>query len=169
MQFISETEKDSKLPFIDVLIYRVDKHFKFIIYRKPTNNDSYIHYYSSHPLNVKKSVFSSMFLRALRICSPQFLQEEIEKIYEIANKQKYPRHVTEKAFHTAKRTFHQTRRPTPPKRDNVLLLPYHENFTNIPQICKHFNINTVFSNTNNVKKMLIKNSPSTSGACIYKI
>ncbi len=76
--------------------------------------------------------------------------------------------MTEKSFHIAKRTFNQTRCSTSPKQKNIPLLPYHENFTYIPQLCKPFNISTVISNTNNVKKILIKKSP-TFGACIYKI
>lgn len=99
VQFTFETER------FKVTIHRVDKQFIFSIWRKPTGNNCYTHYYSVQPLNVKKSAFSSMFLRALRICNPEFLQEDIETIYKIENKHKYPRHVTEKSFHITKKNF----------------------------------------------------------------
>ena len=44
IEFFIEEEIDVKIPFLDVLIERVEHNFKFTIYRKPTNICSYIHY-----------------------------------------------------------------------------------------------------------------------------
>ena len=83
IEFSIEEEIDFKIPFLDVLIERVEHNFKFTIYRKPTNICSYIHYYSSHALSIKLAKFSGMFLKALKICSDDYLLEEIEFIFSI--------------------------------------------------------------------------------------
>ena len=90
IEFSIEEEIDFKILFLDVLIERVERNFKFIIYRVPTNICSYIHYYSSHALSIKLATFSGMFLRALKICSDEYLLEEIEFIFSIWRKHKYP-------------------------------------------------------------------------------
>ena len=82
IKFTVEVEHDGTIPFLDCVIHRHDNGFKYSIYRKPTNVTSYVHYYSSHPDQVKRSVFSSMFLRAFRICSPEFFDDEIKLIYD---------------------------------------------------------------------------------------
>ena len=47
---------------------------------------SYIYFYSNHSINVKKATFCGMFLRALRVCSEEFLEDEINYIFDIGKK-----------------------------------------------------------------------------------
>ena len=77
IKFKVEWEVDNKLPFLDILLHNVDGSLKFSVYRKPTHSGSYLHFFSYHSLRVKKSVVSSMFLRAYRVCSNEFLESEI--------------------------------------------------------------------------------------------
>ncbi|XP_069985541.1 uncharacterized protein [Penaeus vannamei] len=67
-------EEDQKFPFLDSLINRGDNDLRFSAYRKPTNKDDYIHCYSAHSNKTKSGVVIGFFLRALRICSPEFLE-----------------------------------------------------------------------------------------------
>ena len=169
IKFTVENENEGKLPFLDCTVHRVERAFKFSIYRKPTNVCSYIHFYSAHQNKVKVSAFSSMFLRALRICSPEFLDEEIDNIYCIATKLKYPKTFIEKSLNQAKKTFYRTNALPSHNKKNLLILPYSEKFDQVPHLMKKFDVNVVFSNTSTVKNMLIKNSPENSVGCIYKI
>ncbi len=91
IKFIYETEENMSLPFLDVLIYRCEITFQFDVYEKTTNILSYVHFYSSHHMKTKRVVLSSVFLRALRICCPEYINCEIEEIYDIATYLKYPR------------------------------------------------------------------------------
>ena len=51
--FTFERENNEQcLPFLDVLVHRLERNFLFSIYRKPTKISSYIHNYSEHPENV---------------------------------------------------------------------------------------------------------------------
>ena len=67
------------LPFLDTLTINTHDQFKFNAYRKPTSVESFIHYFSNHDVSVKRSVFSSMFLRALKICDQNFHYDNEKK------------------------------------------------------------------------------------------
>ena len=53
-------EKDSKLPFLDILVKRNDKKVQFSISRKATNTNHFIASDSFHCGEHKKSAFNSM-------------------------------------------------------------------------------------------------------------
>ena len=169
IKFTIEIEQNFSLPFLDVIVHRQSNNFKFSIYRKPTNVCSYVHYYSAHHDKVKRSVFSSMFLRALRICSPEFMDDEINKIYEISVKLKYPKSFVDSSLRKAKKTFYSNGEKEPYCNKNMLVLPFHENFVNITCLLKELDINVVFKNENIMKNMLIKNSPNNVSGCVYRI
>ena len=170
IKFTMECEVDSSLPFLDVQIHREDRKFKFSIYRKPTNIQAYVHYYSAHSNKVKLSIFSSMFLRALRICSPEHLNEEMDCIMRIGAKLKYPQNMLETSLKKARKTFFNGNEGVKPfSKKNLLVLPYNENFNNLPNLLKAFNVNVAFKNTNTVKASLIKNSPDTTPGVVYRI
>ena len=58
-QFTLELEDNHKLPFLDVLIFNKSPRLEFSIYRKPTHNDRYLHFYSNHSPSIKRRVVIS--------------------------------------------------------------------------------------------------------------
>ena len=90
IQFTVEQEQDTKLAFLDVLIHRRPDDLQFSVYRKPTNKDDLIHYFSAHSARVKSGVVIGFYLRALRICSPCFLQDELDYIVATFLRLKFP-------------------------------------------------------------------------------
>ena len=80
INFTYEVENDNCLPFLDILIMKENDKPTFKVYRKPTHTDSYIHAFSLHTQQVKRGVISGLVLRALRICDPKFLDDEIAYI-----------------------------------------------------------------------------------------
>ena len=89
-----------------------------------------------------------MFLRALRICSPEFIDEEIDKIYKIGSDLRCPKMFIDKSLKAARRTFYTAVPKEPYTKKNMLVLPYNENFVGISQLLKSFNVNVVFKNNN---------------------
>ena len=169
IKFTIEEERDNKIPFLDVLIIRYPNMFKFSIYRKPTNNLSYVHFYSGHSRRVKSSVFSSMYLRALRICSPEYIDEEFSKIESIGNNLSYPKYFLEDCLCRAKKTFYN---PTIVEREPykpMLCLPYHSNFQHVLPLMGKLGIRVVFRFPISLKSMLIKNSPRDENNIVYRI
>ena len=61
--------------------------------------------HSSHALSIKLATFSGMFLRALKICSDEYWLEEIEFIFSMGRKHKYPDFILDKAYNQALTTF----------------------------------------------------------------
>ena len=91
VKFTIEEEKDGKLAFLDTCIMKADTSFKFRVHRKPTNKEDYVHFYSAHSDRVKSGIVIGFFLRALRVCDKEYLNDEINHIFEVFEKLKYPK------------------------------------------------------------------------------
>ena len=90
IQFTLEEEENETLPFLDTLVHRRGEDPRFSVYRKPTNRDDFIHYLSNHSEKTKSGVVIGFFLRAIRICSEEYLPDEMKYIIEAFLKLKYP-------------------------------------------------------------------------------
>ena len=56
LQFTLEAEIENKLPFLDVLIICNADKLDFTIYRKPNQNNRYLHFNSNHPHKLKEQL-----------------------------------------------------------------------------------------------------------------
>ena len=54
IQFTVEVEQDDRLPFLDTVIHRRHDGPVFSVYRKPTNKDDFIHFFSAHSRRTKE-------------------------------------------------------------------------------------------------------------------
>ncbi|XP_069993303.1 uncharacterized protein [Penaeus vannamei] len=90
IQFITE-ERDEQLPFLDTLILRRRDGPIISVYRKSTNKDDFIHHFSVYTKRTKEGVVIGFFLRALRICSLEFLEEEMQHVCNTFQHLHYPR------------------------------------------------------------------------------
>ena len=169
IKFTVECERDNCLPFLDVLIHRENFQCKYSIYRKPTNNLAYVHFYSGHHINIKISIFSSMFLRALRIVSPEFLDAEFARVRRIGTDLCYPPYILDICFDKAKKKFYSITNEPKVVNKNTLVLPYFNGFQAIKSLLKTFNVSVIFSYRNSVRDLLIKNSPKCNNNIIYHI
>ena len=99
------------LPFLDVLIHRSNVDVKFSVYRKSSHCHMYIHYFSHHAPSVKKGVLSTLYLRALRVSSPDFLEAELDILWAAFKRLGYPDFFIKGALSAAKTKFHSTPDP----------------------------------------------------------
>ena len=125
IQFTLEEERDNQLPVLDVLIMRDENHRpKFSVYRKPTHKDDYIHFFSAHSEKIKSGAIIGLFLRALRICSPEYLEEEFGTIITAFKRLQYPEgmllRLREKARVIRQRGSRERKRDTRP----LLVIPH---------------------------------------------
>ncbi|XP_076038518.1 uncharacterized protein LOC143023787 [Oratosquilla oratoria] len=90
IQFTVEEEINGQLPFLDTVIIRSGNSAKFKVYRKPTNKGDYIHFFSAHDDRIKSGVVIRFYLRPLRICSEEYLTEELNCITAAFKNLKYP-------------------------------------------------------------------------------
>ena len=179
IQFTVEEEENNSLNFLDVKITRTQGQFNLNILKKPCKIDTYVHYYSSHHINIKLGVFSQMFLRAFNVCNNN-LKVEIDKIYKIGQNLKYPTRVLKRAESTAYKKHLllqkddsqiQSDKPNP---DFRLILPFNECFSNIrTKLRSYFNTDIVFNYRNNIKCNIICNrspiNPVNSKGMVYML
>lgn len=169
IKFTLESELDNSLPFLDILLIRQGSMLKYKVYRKNTHKNTYVHYFSNHHVNIKTGIFSTMFLRALRVVSPEFMDEEFKYIMNVGEELCYPRHFLENCLVKARKCFYNTSQVDKEKPENVLVLPFHNNFTVLPKILAKLNIKVVFKYLNTYKKFLIRNCPISTSGHVYSI
>ena len=170
IKFTFETESNGHLPFLDVEIIRENNILFTKVYRKPTNICSYVHYYSDHHINVKRSVFISMFIRAYKICDPPFLDDEIDNIFRIGQKLQYPKRVLSLCHTKARKKVYNPRvNQVNQENTKTIVLPYHVNFLDIIQPLKVLGINVAFTYNNTIKSQLLRNRPKDTPGSVYEI
>ena len=166
IKFKIEIEKDNSLPFLDTLVINSRNQLKFKVYRKPTSVEAFIHYFSNHDISVKRS----MFLRALRICDPEFYDEEICKIYEIGIKLCFPRYFLEKCYAKTRKRFYEREERSNFQFNNSLVLPFRNEFKPLVGLLKSMDISVIFKYDDTIKNLTIKNSPKNDTNCgVYSI
>ena len=119
----------------------------------------YTHFYSAHPLATKKGTVSSLFLRALRLCSPEYLQQEIEHIRSAFLRVKYPEYVISEALSKAKKKFHSPVISERPKAKYHLSLPYSDALLALRPALAKLSVNTSFFSNNTLGHQLSKTGP----------
>ena len=111
-----------------------------------------------------------MFLRALKICDPEYLDGEINNIYAIGKKLCYPSHFLDAAFKKARECFYGVTNRLVFNSVNILCLPFYHDFCHLPRLLKQFNINVIFQYDSSIRRLLISNKPSDNEVgCVYSI
>jgi len=123
------------------------------------------------------SVAQGLFLRALRICSSEFLDDEISFIKKSLSELAYPNFILDKALSRAKSTFYKPRTSTnpvvssTPTTSKIVSLPYTPSLDSPcnHRLAKSFNTKLIFSYPNTLKSNLVRNSVNQSRGEVYKI
>ena len=150
-------------------------NFTFDVYRKPTNKNILLHYFSLHDTGLKKAVLHGTFLRALRVCSPANLSGEIDRIFQIFSKLGYPKHFIETVLSKTKNRFNAG---APSQSRNfasgaeLLALPFYPKLAKYKSVLETAsNVKLIFQYPNTLSKTLIKNSPKQAEVCggVYRV
>ena len=83
LKFTYEWGQNNTIPFLDILIHNCYRCLKFEVFRKKTHSESYLHYFSYTPQNIKLGVAQNLFLRGYRICSNMFLEKELNHVKNV--------------------------------------------------------------------------------------
>ena len=93
LTFTHEKEVNGKLPFLDVLVENSNTKFLTSVYRKPSFSGQYNRWDSFGPKSRKNNLIGTLVHRALAICSPSKLPQEIDFIRSILCSNGYPENV----------------------------------------------------------------------------
>lgn len=161
IQFTLEEEKDGQLPFLDILIHRKEENFEFSVYRKPTNKNDVVHFYSAHSDKTKSGVVIGFYLRALRICSPHFLQEEIHTTQKIFQDMKYPTGILQDLLHKAKKIVQREAKEE--KETTRLMVPHSPASEALSKILKPAGLELVTTKGRTTRQIATR--PPSTKAC----
>ena len=169
IKFEVEEETEGCLSFLDVKVIKIDNMTKFKIFRKPTNNNLIINAKSTHMLSVKRSALRSMFLRALNIVSPEFLDEEFSYIRDIGVQNHFRSDEIDTCLELAKKSYYRNDKPSPFNLKTSLVLPFHPCLENTTYPLKLLNIDVVFSYRNTIGRTIIRNTPKYDAGIVYRV
>ena len=144
---------------------------KYKVYRKKTNREDYIHYFSAHSDRVKSGVVIGFFLRAFRICSAQYLESEINHIFESFLKLKYPKAFIVRCLRKSKKIRSNARNARRDRSSHrVIVVPSSSKTSNIARSLKRAGV-TVIEKTGSKIGDLIKQKEETKcqDSVVYKV
>ena len=106
--FTMETEDESRLPFMDVLVQRRNGNLVRSVFRKPTFTGLYTRWDSFSPTHQKIALIRSLVSRAQKICSESMLQEELDTLRNLFLENGYPVDVVERFLRIERKPRAQT-------------------------------------------------------------
>ena len=107
IKFTYGLPSNNKLNFIDVNVIIGENNRPLLnIYRKPTHSAAFVHWFSWHSTQTKRGIVVGQFIRAFKICSPIYLNNEINFIKRVFKDLSYPSWFINKAFYIAKKKFY---------------------------------------------------------------
>lgn len=92
LKFTFETEKENKIPFLDLMIIKDNRFNNYITnwYNKPTSTDRTLNYLSYHCHEYKISTISGLSHRAFTLSNNIFWKDNIQIVEKILIKNNYP-------------------------------------------------------------------------------
>ena len=172
IQLTIEHEKFAAIPFLDTEIVRTGNQVKFKVYRKPTNREDYVHFFSGHTDKVKRGIVIGFFLRAFRVCSEEYLEEEIQHIILSFMKLKYPKgfllNLKKKAINIRNRS---NRTKTRKKDVKYMSIPNSETAETIAKNLETTGIRVAVTSGRKIGEILTKNKTyqHNDNSVVYKI
>ena len=122
--FTHEKEVNGKLPFLDVLVEKSNTKFLTSFYRKPSFSGQYNRWDSFGPKSRKNNLIATLVHRALAICSPSKLPQEIDFIRSILCSNGYPENVINSRIKRKIEGFRLPPKEGPEKCPAYLKLPW---------------------------------------------
>ena len=100
-----------------------------------------------------------MFLRALRICSNEYLISEIETVTKNGREHQYQQYFIDKAYKSAHRTLRSNNNVLQENNDdqfkNIFILRYNKNLLHLTNIFKmNFDVRLIIKNPNTIRNHL---------------
>ena len=170
IQFTVEEEINGELPFLDTLIIRSGNGAKYRVYRKPTNKNDFIHFLSAHDDETKRGVVIGFFLRAMRICSEEFLSQEVDYIMGTFKELGYPSGLLFQLKQKAKNIIQ--RGPSEHKKNKYLVVPVSEVASELKKMLRDTGYNVVTSSGKRIGEIVKKTwtkDENSDNSVVYKI
>ena len=90
-----------------------------------------MHFYSQHSELVKHNIVTNIFLRALKICDPIYIDEKIQHLYSTFQKIGYPLFFIRNCLSIARKKHYNPTLARPFQQDSNLTLPFSKKLEDI--------------------------------------
>ena len=175
IKFTYEVEENGTLPFLDILLHNKGDHLLYSVFRKKTHKNDLIHFYSHHHNKIKSGLVIGSYLRAFRICSPQFLQDELTYIHNTYKSLQYPHYFIQRAKNKAFQIHNKNKAtntlPLPSFPNRPIILPNNQTSASLQEIQSKIGLRIVNTTSRTIRQILHRPaksiSPSESG--IYEV
>ena len=152
------------------MIHRTSNGPRYAVYRKPTHTHSYINYFSAHAPSQKRGSVFGQALRAFRVCSPEFLKQELDIIYSAFNSLGYPTFVIRGIISEARTKYLSTdstgRSPTPDTGITTLKFPFQDELDSLNASIRNSKHRIVFTSSNTIGRSVVSKR-GTQAASTY--
>lgn len=167
IKFTSESEIDKSLNFLDLTIKRTNQGLQFSIFRKPTNTDHCIDYFSDHPTAHKLAFFNSMLHRLFIIpLHYNDFKKEVQVILQIAKNNNYPVDLVRTIFYKKLnkiKNFGVHHLTQEIEKKQFYALNYYGGISReLKGVFKNNNVNISFSNKHNLNSIFVKTKDKTN-------
>ncbi len=148
IKFTFETETNRTLPFLDVIVHRMeDGKFSTSVFRKASQTNRYLDFQSNHPLCHKLSVVRSLTNRADQFSSTsQQRNSEVNFVRDVLSSNNYPKSV-----------FDRVRRGSRLKEKTTrsVVIPYVKGLSErISRVLRPFQFSTFYKPINKISTIL---------------
>jgi hypothetical protein len=177
IQFTMEIEKDEKLPFLDILIYKTnDGKLGHQVYRKPTYTGLYLNARSHHHPTHKQGVISSLIHRAVKISDKEHLKEELGHVTETLIRNGYDKQLINRTINRIQQQQKQQLKDQceiqDQERKTTAIIPYVSSVSNrIGRVLKRYGIRTIYKPTTKIRSKIrsVKDSLEFKVPGVYKM
>lgn len=91
LQFTSEIENNSRIPYLDIMIIHNNNNLSTEFYQKPTNLGRILNYRSNHPKHQKENTAYGLIYRILTLTSKEYWRKKnIDRARSLLLKNNYP-------------------------------------------------------------------------------
>ena len=163
IQFTIEEEKDNQLPFLDVLVSRVeDNQLRTAVYRKPTHTDRYINFNSHHHSRVLRGAIRCLRDRAYNVCDDTSRTAELKHLHEVFALNGYPKHLTKRTLRDKPRPVTQGQQQTvqeapEDERKRRLFMPYIQGVSEkIERVCHPLGVKVICKSQHTLRQTLMR-------------
>ena len=123
LKFTTEMEHENAIPFLDINVQRTGNELHRSIYRKKTFTGLYTRFDSFCPMNQKLSTLKSLVARAVKLCTPELLEQEMDKLRSIFMNNGFPIKIINKYIQQAMPPMTKDKQEGTPRRV-TFKLPY---------------------------------------------
>jgi len=173
IQYTVEKEDNNELAFLDVSVINNKKgSYDFKVFRKDAITNVQIKPNSSINPSITRSVFKGFLVRANRICSEKYLQEEIEFLVKVFAENGHDRDVLKRMVDNYLNTNDPGEEVSTERRKSVKIPWIPKIGPKLRKVYKNNGVDVIFTSTPNLGKILCNHKyplPPNSRPGVYKV